>query len=338
MKIIRTLTNNDLLRQLNQQELELGLNVLQKNLDFKSGNSILIIADQPMLDQEATIWFEAAKQLESSQVKLLVLEGLIQSGQKTSEELNQACQIADIVLLQTSFSLTHTDAAIAGTTNKGKVASLPRVNYEMLMRTLIEDYQQIFELGEKLKSIVQAGTEMKITSPFGTDITTQIRKKGVINDGGIISSGEIGNLPGGEVFFAPIEGSTNGTWVINGSLADFDKKTSPQNPMVLTIKDGYITKIEAATSVAKQLWELLSQTGLQAFNVAEIGIGTNHSTNPLGNIIEAEKAYGTAHLAMGNNKFIGGSIEVPLHLDGLTLEPTITIDNQIILDKGEFVF
>lgn len=350
MKIIKTFTSNDVIRQLNDRELELGLSIIQKNLGFEPGNSILVVVDQPMLEQEAAIWFEAAKNLEDTKIKLLVLEGLTQSGQKTISELNQACKTADITLLQTSFSLTHTDAALAGTNNAGRVASLPMVNYEMLTRTLAADYQQIYELGESLKKAIQSGNEIRITSPFGTDITAKIRQDGIINDGGIIGAGEIGNLPGGEVFFAPLEGSTNGTWVINGSLADFEKKTSPQNPIKLIIKNGYVTKIKPATTinqpqptqqsaqVAKQFWELLSKTGPQAFNVAEIGIGTNQSTNPLGEIIEAEKAYGTAHLAVGNNKFIGGSINVPIHLDGLTLEPTITIDNQVLLKEGEFVF
>jgi leucyl aminopeptidase (aminopeptidase T) len=52
-------------------------------------------------------------------------------------------------------------------------------------------------------------------------------------------------------------------------------------------------------------------------------------------VLEDEKVLGTAHIAFGNNLSMGGSIDVPLHLDGVLIRPTIEIDGRIVLNKGE---
>ncbi len=331
MEIVSTLSNQELIRELTPKELQLGRNILRTNLGFQKGESILLVTDVLMLEREAAVWFESAKTL-TDQVQLIVLDGMTHSGEEPPQTVIDACAIADITMLHTSFSLTHTMAGKTVSRSNHRGASLPTVDYEMMMRTLTIDYQPIHDLGEKLKKALINQKNLEITSEAGTSLTTKIRSGQVFNDGGIITTGHVGNLPAGEVFFAPIEGTTNGTWVVNGSMADVEL----DEPIFIHIQHGYAVEFRGGKA-AMQLEKKLRSIDPEALNIAEIGIGTNPSTNPHGELIEAEKAYATSHLALGNNSSMGGKVNVPIHLDGVTLSPEIKVDEKTIALNGKFL-
>jgi leucyl aminopeptidase (aminopeptidase T) len=67
--------------------------------------------------------------------------------------------------------------------------------------------------------------------------------------------------------------------------------------------------------------------GRDAYNLAELGIGTNVGVTELvGSVLLDEKAAGTVHIAIGDDASIGGDTEAPLHLDGILREPTVYAD------------
>lgn len=71
--------------------------------------------------------------------------------------------------------------------------------------------------------------------------------------------------------------------------------------------------------------------------LAEFGIGTNPSARVIGNILEDEKAYGTIHVAFGSNNTFGGTIEAGVHLDCVTLKPTVLFDQELIISDGKVI-
>lgn len=330
MNIIKTITSSkDTVRTLTANELALGTQILTTNLSLKPGESIVIVTDKTKLENEAAIWFESAKQI-TSNIKLIVIDGMTHSGEEPPQEVVNACLAARVVVLHTTYSLTHTQAGKAVQKSGGRGASLPGVNYEMMLRTLNVDYDPIYNLGEILKAKLAKGNTIRITSPAGTNLTAQIRRDRIINDGGFMKSGEKGNLPAGETFFTPLLKTANGIWVVDGAIAD---STNKDENITINVTDGVAITIEGGKA-ADQLIKKLQSIGPEAFSVAEIGIGTNSATNPHGHIIEAEKAYGTAHMALGNSSAIGGEIDVPIHIDGVSLNVTIWIDEEIIMKDG----
>jgi hypothetical protein len=54
-------------------------------------------------------------------------------------------------------------------------------------------------------------------------------------------------------------------------------------------------------------------------------------------VLEDEKILGTVHVALGDNHTIGGIVEVPSHLDGVILSPTLEIDGKIIMAEGRLL-
>jgi len=104
-------------------------------------------------------------------------------------------------------------------------------------------------------------------------------------------------------------------------------------PIKLTIRDGFVEKIEGGEE-AKKLEGILSKYGKEARNIAEFGIGTNPKAKISGNILEDEKVFGTIHIALGNNYDFGGKVKAPIHLDGIIKEPTVLIDGEYLFGGG----
>ena len=82
---------------------------------------------------------------------------------------------------------------------------------------------------------------------------------------------------------------------------------------------------------------MLTAHGKDGTSVAELGIGTNEEATLTGNVLEDEKILGTCHVAFGASAAIGGTVQVPVHLDCVVLEPTVEIDGEKIAADGDLL-
>ena len=102
------------------------------------------------------------------------------------------------------------------------------------------------------------------------DLTFSIEgREGIVDAGELTARGAFGNLPCGEGFIAPVEGTAEGTLVVDGSIAAIGLVESP---VKLTIEGGHL--VGATGDEGAQLMELLTPHGPGGTNVAELGIGT----------------------------------------------------------------
>jgi leucyl aminopeptidase (aminopeptidase T) len=145
--------------------------------------------------------------------------------------------------------------------------------------------------------------------------------------------GDFSNLPAGEAYMAPVEGTAQGTIVIDGCIGETGIL---KKPITMTVKDGYVTGISGGAQV-KILKRAISGLGKQARNIAELGIGTNHRARVVGSSLEDEKVLGTVHIAIGDNASMGGKVSVASHLDAILLKPTLTIDRRTIMRDGHLI-
>jgi leucyl aminopeptidase (aminopeptidase T) len=70
--------------------------------------------------------------------------------------------------------------------------------------------------------------------------------------------------------------------------------------------------------------------------VGEFGIGTNKGAKICKNMLEAEKAFGTCHFAIGDSYGLGRN-KSKHHYDALVEKVTINVDGKYILKNGKFV-
>ncbi len=299
----------------------------------KKNEKILVITDE--LKREIGLSLhENALKLGYYSLLVITKSGKI-NGEEPSPEVAELMQKFDVVFCPTAKSLTHTDARRAASAKGVRIATFPGITKEVMIRGMNADYKAISKRTIKLQKILEKGKTIRVTAHAGTDITFEITGRKVIPSKGLFhKKGESGNLPTGEGFLAPVEGTANGIFVVDGSMAGLGLIKNVN--IKIEVEKGYATKISGGTA-AKKLKVMLDKVGKQARNIAEFGIGTNDSAKLSGILLEDEKVMGTIHIALGNNISMGGSVNVPIHLDGVVKKPTVWMDGKLLMKDGKLL-
>ena len=299
----------------------------------KKNEKILVITDE--LKREIGISLhENAVRLGYESLLVEMKSGKI-NGEEPSAEIAELMQKFNVVFCPTAKSLTHTDARRAASAKGVRIATFPGITKDVMIRGMNADYKAISKRTVGLANLLETGKQIHVTAPAGTDITFSIAgRKSYASKGLFHASGESGNLPTGEAFLAPVEGSSNGIFVVDGSMAGLGLIKNAN--IKIEDENGYATKISGGT-LAKKLKVMLDKVGKDARNIAEFGIGTNDSAKLSGVLLEDEKVMGTIHIALGNNVSMGGSVNVPIHLDGVVKKPTVWMDSKLIMKDGKLL-
>ncbi|MEM4652575.1 MAG: aminopeptidase [Candidatus Nezhaarchaeales archaeon] len=263
---------------------------------------------------------------------LVVMRPRTRHGEEPPEPIAVMWPKADVFVAPTKYSLTHTQARKRATEMGARGATMPMITLDIFIEGMSVDYNMVKSNCDRLLKALRGSREIRVTSPLGTDIKFLVEGREFIADTGIlIEKGSFGNLPAGEVFVAPIEGTANGVVVFDGAIAGVG---TLKVPVKVLIRDGLAVEFEGEDE-AQRLKQLLSSVGMkEAFNVAEFGIGTNPGAKIVGNILMDEKVYGTIHIAFGDNSTIGGRIKAGIHLDGIVTKPTVYVDDKMIMKDG----
>ncbi|MDP4116650.1 MAG: aminopeptidase [Bacteroidota bacterium] len=310
-----------------------SLIAVKQCMGAKKSEKILVITDELKREIGLSL-YNAAISLGCKALLVETKSGKI-NGEEPMEEVAELMKKFDVVLIPTAKSLTHTDARRAASALGVRIATFPGITNEVMVRGMNADYKKIAKLTIKLTSILEKGSQVRVTAPSGTDISFSIKgRKAYASKGLFHAKGESGNLPTGEAFLAPVEGSSNGVFVVDGSMAGLGLIKNAN--IKIEVKDGYATKISGG-ALASKLKKQLDSVGKEARNIAEFGIGTNDSAKLSGVLLEDEKVLGTIHIALGNNVSMGGNINVPIHLDGLIKKPTVYLDDKIIMKDGKLL-
>jgi len=301
-------------------------------MGVKPGERILIVTDEPLRTIGYALW-KASKDL-GNEVMLVEILPRKTNGEEPPTEVAELMKMVDVVLCPTSKSLTHTDSRRAASEKGVRIATLPGVTEEIMIRCMNADYNMIAERTFRVCAELQKTSVVRVKAPGGTDITLPIKgRKAHASSGLFREKGLWGNLPTGEAYLAPLEGQSQGLVVVDGSMASVGMV---RDPIRISVKDGHATEITGSTE-AKRLIELLEPHGKDGRNVAEFGIGTNDKAILTGLILEDEKVMGTIHIAFGDNKSMGGTIRVASHLDGLVKEPTVWFDDRKVMEGGKLL-
>jgi leucyl aminopeptidase (aminopeptidase T) len=296
-----------------------------------AGEEVLVVCNPVTEEIGALMRIEA--QGDGADATLAVISERESHAAEPPRAVAAAMAAADVVLAPTIQSLSHTAARKAASEAGVRIATLPGVTEEMLARLMNGDLEEMRRRGWAIVNVMNRGSQVRISDANGSDLTFSIEgREGIVDAGELSAKGAFGNLPCGEGFIAPVEGTAAGTLVVDGSIAAIGLVDSP---VQLTIEGGHL--VGATGDEGAQLMELLTPHGPDGTNVAELGIGTNEEAILTGNILEDEKIFGTAHVAFGASAGIGGTVQVPVHLDVVVKEPTVEIDGEAILGGGELL-
>jgi aminopeptidase len=161
----------------------------------------------------------------------------------------------------------------------------------------------------------------------GTDLTLSLAgRRGMVDDGHV-------NVPGGEVFFCPVEDSAEGEVL-------FDLPTGKVAGVRLVVRGGEV--VEASADEGEDDLHSALDTDDGARRFGELGLGCNEGiTRHLRNVLFDEKMAGTVHLALGHGfPRIGGLNESALHWDLVKdLRPggRIECDGEVVQRDGRWL-
>lgn len=82
----------------------------------------------------------------------------------------------------------------------------------------------------------------------------------------------------------------------------------------------------------------MNNAGDRARVLCELGIGTNPAARLSPNVLEAEKVCGTCHVAFGDNSTFGGTNSVSFHTDCVIANPTVAVDNHIMVKDQAIMY
>ncbi|MFD1992443.1 aminopeptidase [Paenibacillus nicotianae] len=314
---------------MSEERIEISKNVLIDCLGLKAGESLVVVADDSRKHLAESL-YEAGKRL-GAESMLMVMQERSKSGEEPPASIATAMMNASVAICVTRYSLTHTaarkQAAAAGT----RVATMPGITEDMFTHGAITaEYGKVKELTEHVTGLLTKASTVRIEKE-GYSLSFSIEEReGVPSTGLYLNPGESGNLPSGEAYIAPMEGTAQGQIVIDGSIAGIGALDSP---LLLNISEGRLVAAEGDTGA-----ELLLMLGDGDGRIlGEFGIGTNDKARITGIVLEDEKVYGTIHVAFGSNNTFGGTVAAGVHIDAVVQKPDVYLDDILIMRAGELL-
>ena len=225
------------------------------------------------------------------------------------------------VIALSHYSTSHTRfRKMLTTICRARYASMPIFDRQMLTGAMGVDWEKMAERTAGIAERVNECDDIEINTPNGTSIRFSKRGREAKEDNGILTEpGSFSNLPAGEVYLAPLEGTAEGRLVL-----EWASTRRLDSPVTIHIEKGEAVKIEGNEPFVEYLEEKLSEDRKNR-NIAELGIGTNDKAERPDNILESEKILGTVHIALGDNSSFGGKVSTPFHQDFIFFRPTMTL-------------
>jgi aminopeptidase len=185
---------------------------------------------------------------------------------------------------------------------------------------------------ERIAERFTAADEVRIVG-HETDVTLSLAgREGYIDDGHL-------NLPGGEVFFAPVEDSAEGVV----TYAEFPAVYGSNESVGVRLRFEGGRVVDASARSGEDFLFTTLDIDEGARRIGELGIGCNpgirrHTKSTLFD----EKMYGTVHLAVGSSyAFTGGTNVSAIHWDmvkDLRHGGRILCDGDVVQEDGEWLF
>jgi aminopeptidase len=218
-----------------------------------------------------------------------------------------------------------------------QLAGMSTEGYENFVWDAVnKDWDAVRAHQKQMVEILDPASEVRIISGDQTDVTMSIDGNPTLNDYGER------NLPGGEVFTAPIPESVNGEVLFDKPLYHQGREITD---VFLRFDDGEVVDHAAAKNEA--LLDQVLATDEGARRLGELGIGMNRDIDRFTyNMLFDEKMGDTVHMAVGRayddtvgeeNEQNQSAVHVDMIVD-MSENSRIKVDGEVVQSDGTFVF
>lgn len=298
----------------------------------KEEETILFVTDDTSAGVVKLMW-DAAERFPNKTIGQM--RDRVMHGDEPPKTVAAAMAAADVVFGCTKFSMFHTNARRDAVANGARFVNMADYNPAMFESGgLFADFIEQGKLMDRVSDIIE-GETVRVTTGAGTDFIASIKgRRAVRQYGRSLKPGASSSPPDIETALGPVEGTSRGIIVIDGSIPH-PRLGVLKGKITLTVINGRITDIEGGEE-AKILDEVVrGMDDEYIYHVAELGLGFNNQSTLSNSMLEDEGAMGTAHFGFGNSLAFGGSIASDNHLDMVFYHPTVAVDGRIVMKDGE---
>ena len=296
-------------------------------LRLKPGERYLLVTDTPKLEIAEALAFQA--QRAGAEVTTYLMTETLRPITEPTRQFQELIRGASATtyLLEGRFpEKPFRGFMVAEGSKHGRICMMPGITRDMMERLVAIDFSEMAAFTRKVMRAVK-DADIVVENAAGTKIAFSVEGRTWHADVGDISKkGVHGNLPAGECFTAPVEETFTGRIVIG--LID-DKLGRGE----MTFEKGRLAGFKG-----RGVAEVLKTVGDDptARVIGEFGIGTNKGARLCPNMLEAEKAFGTVHFAIGDSYGLGKN-KSRFHFDALVDKVTITANGKAIARNGKFL-
>jgi len=307
---------------------EAAKQAIQGSLRVRQGEEVLVVVDRDALPfgEAVAYWCKTA----GASVNTFYMADAARPYSKPTKAFSDLISRADVTIYairSIAEEKPFRSFMVGEGRRAGRICMMPGFSEDMSDAVSV-DYADMQQFTDRVQHYIKDAAEIAITNAKGTDIKFSLKGRQLEQDVGEINKkGQFGNLPAGEIFTAPVEESFSGTIA-------FDLIDEFRGPGKATFERGKLVK-QIGTGIGK----LLDVAGRDesAKMVGEFGIGTNRKARINSRMLEAEKAFGTVHFAIGDSYGFGVN-RSKFHFDMLVDSPTILVNGRKLMVNGRFLF
>jgi aminopeptidase len=227
--------------------------------------------------------------------------------------------------------------------NRQKIRHGHMVNItrQIMREGMRADFRAIDALSQRLVARARQARRISCKTPHGTDFEAELSPElKWLKTSGIITPEKWGNLPGGEIFTAPL--NTNGTFVVDGVVGDYlcaKYGDLRDTPITIQVRDNRIVDLACEHEELLEEFRAYTSTDENSNRVGEFAIGTNTAcTHVIGNILQDEKIPGV-HIAFGHPyaEHTGANWSSKTHIDCVGRDFDIWFDGEQVMGGGKFL-
>jgi leucyl aminopeptidase (aminopeptidase T) len=319
--------------------------VVEECLKVEAGDAVLIISDSQRLPEAQAIcgacWAVGARPVIADVTPHVTAASVsMKYPMEPPKNVAAAMVNSDVIIITAVMEwanrFAHVDPVRQSCEKGAKIASVEEGMGSWDLTT--EDIRETVGRTEKIIGAMKGAKKVRVTSPYGTDVTLSLEGRPPLKVIPIKGKGEMmGPIPlWGEVAYAPVEDRTEGKIVFDGIMLGVGVPGNLKNHIELTIEKGRAVKIEGEIE-AKRLREVVEGSDKNANVIGELAFGTSEKEE-YGSPSE-KGMIGTVHFALGDNShcYPGGQNVSKLHLDGTCRDITVEVDGKKIIEKGRLI-
>ena len=300
---------------------------VRQSLRLRPGERFLLVTDTAKLEiaEALAFWAKRAGAETTTYLMTEALRPIVEPPRLLREAAKRATAIAYVLEARAEEKPFRGFLVKTGRA-RSRILMMPGLTRDMMVRLVDIDYDKLKRFTAKVIRSVRGAADVEVSNPSGTSLRFSVEgRRWVAGAGDIGRKGCLGNLTAGECYTAPVEDSFNGRIAL--SLID-----DQLGPGIMEFKRGRLVSWRG-----RGVGAILRLVGddISGRIIGEFGIGTNPGARISANMLEAEKAFGTAHFAIGDSYGLGKNAS-PHHYDALVEKVTVTAGGKAILRDGRF--